>query len=237
MAKEDKWIEVLSGRSKPNPKNKDEIEASYLREAIGSYEKKIGLDNPNPELSFARFEQLLKEEDEALTKKNSTFNQASFERTKNALESSTLLQKEIGLTKSFFTKQVSYIKTLASIVVGILIGLTPVFQQTVRNASDSLYSNVVSFLKSHSAADDISREIFLEKNEPISESRLITESAISLGMTVIRSEKLEGKEKVQILIIKGFKKFDEKQAEYLKPKLDLEGRDEGNIKFVIRKKK
>jgi hypothetical protein len=64
MAKEDKWIEVLSGKSKPNPKNKDEIEASYLREAIGSYEKKIGLNNPNPEFSFYRFEQLLKEKDQ-----------------------------------------------------------------------------------------------------------------------------------------------------------------------------
>lgn len=64
MAKEDKWIEVLSGKRTPNPKNKDEIEASYLREAIGSYEKKIGLDNPNPEFSFYRFEQLLKEKDQ-----------------------------------------------------------------------------------------------------------------------------------------------------------------------------
>jgi len=64
MAKEDKWIEVLSGKSTPNPKNKDEIEASYLREAIGSYEKKIGLNNPNPEFSFYRFEQLLKEKDQ-----------------------------------------------------------------------------------------------------------------------------------------------------------------------------
>jgi len=64
MAKEDKWIEVLSGKSKPNPKKKDEIEASYLREAIGSYEKKIGLNNPNPEFSFYRFEQLLKEKDQ-----------------------------------------------------------------------------------------------------------------------------------------------------------------------------
>jgi hypothetical protein len=64
MAKEDKWIEVLSGKRTPNPKNKDEIEASYLREAIGSYEKKIGLNNPNPEFSFYRFEQLLKEKDQ-----------------------------------------------------------------------------------------------------------------------------------------------------------------------------
>ena len=64
MAKEDKWIEVLSGKRTPNLKNKDEIEASYLREAIGSYEKKIGLNNPNPEFSFYRFEQLLKEKDQ-----------------------------------------------------------------------------------------------------------------------------------------------------------------------------
>ena len=64
MAKEDKWIEVLSGKRTPNPKNKDEIETSYLREAIGSYEKKIGLNNPNPEFSFYRFEQLLKEKDQ-----------------------------------------------------------------------------------------------------------------------------------------------------------------------------
>ena len=213
MPKEDTWIKILSGKAKPNIKNKDEQEAAQLREAISSYEKEIGLDKISPENSYFRFQQLKK------------------------LQKMQENKSAVSPIKSFFTKQVAYIKTLVTIAVGILIGLTPVLQQTVRSGSDSLYSNVVSFLKSHSAEDVISREITLEKNEPITESRLITESAISLGMTVIRSEKIDGNEKIQILIIKGFKKFDDKQAEYLKPKLNLEGRDEGNIKLVIRKSK
>jgi len=211
MPKEDKWITILSGKAKPNIKNKDEQEAAQLREAIGSYEKDIGLDKISSENSYFRFQQLKKLQ--KIQKNEST-------------EDSV---------KSFFVKQAAYIKTLVAITAGILIGLTPVLQETVRSGSDSLYSNVVSYLKSHSSTEVISKEIILEMNEPISESRLITESAISMGMTVIRSEKIEGNEKIQILIIKGFKKFDDKQAQYLKPKLNLEGRDEGNIKIVIKK--
>jgi hypothetical protein len=213
MPREDKWIKILSGKAKPNTKNKEEQEAAQLREAISSYEKDIGLDKISPENSYFRFQQLKKLQ--KMRKNESTENSA----------------------KSFFVRQVAYIKTLVAITAGILIGLTPVLQETVRSGSDSLYSNLVSYLKSNSSTEVVSKEIILEMNEPISESRLITESAISMGMTVIRSEKIEGKEKIQILIIKGFKKFDDKQAEYLKPKLNLEGRDEGNIKLVIRKNK
>ena len=213
MPKEDKWIKILSGKAKPSIKNKDEQEAAQLREAISSYEKEIGLDKISQENSYFRFQQLKKLQ--------------KIQENKSA----------VSPTKSFFVRQVAYIKTLATITAGILIGLTPVLQETVRSGSDSLYSNIVSYLKSHSSTEVVSKEIILEMNEPISESRLITESAISMGMTVIRSEKIEGKEKIQILIIKGFKKFDDKQAEYLKPKLNLEGRDEGNIKLVIRKNK
>ena len=181
---------------------------------------------------------ILKENDDALTKKYSRFNQASFLRTKNTLISSGLLQKKSkNKVLAYINDKIIYIKTLTTLVVGIMLGLTPILQDTVRSNSESLYTNAVSYLKSHSSTEVISKEIILEKNEPISESRLITESAISMGMTVIRSEKIEGKEKIQILIIKGFKKFDDKQAEYLKPKLNLEGRDEGNIKLIIRKNK
>ena len=55
--KENKWFEVLSGKSKPNPKNKDEVEAAQLREAIGSYEKSIGLSKITPDNSYFRFQQ------------------------------------------------------------------------------------------------------------------------------------------------------------------------------------
>jgi len=58
--KDNKWLEILSGKSKPNLKNKDEVEAAQLREAIGTYEKSIGLDKITPENSYFRFQQILK---------------------------------------------------------------------------------------------------------------------------------------------------------------------------------
>ena len=58
--KDNKWLEVLSGKSKPNPKNNEEIEAAQIREAIGSYEKSIGLSKITPENSYFRFRQILK---------------------------------------------------------------------------------------------------------------------------------------------------------------------------------
>ncbi len=69
--KDNKWFEVLSGKSKPNPKNKDEIEAAQLREAIGSYEKSIGLSKITPENSYFRFRQILKSRESQ--KKTTTF--------------------------------------------------------------------------------------------------------------------------------------------------------------------
>ena len=58
MTKDNRWIEILSGRRKPNKGNRDEIEATHLREAIHNYEKDIGLDKITPENSYFRFEQL-----------------------------------------------------------------------------------------------------------------------------------------------------------------------------------
>ena len=69
--KDDKWLEVLSGKSKPNPKNNEEIEAAQLREAIGSYEKSIGLSKITPDNSYFRFRQILKSRESQ--KKTTTF--------------------------------------------------------------------------------------------------------------------------------------------------------------------
>ena len=69
--KDNKWLEVLSGKSKPNPKNNEEIEAAQIREAIGSYEKSIGLSKITPENSYFRFRQILKSRESQ--KKTTTF--------------------------------------------------------------------------------------------------------------------------------------------------------------------
>jgi len=69
--KDNKWLEVLSGKSKPNSKNNEEIEASQLREAIGSYEKSIGLSKITPDNSYFRFRQILKSREPQ--KKTTTF--------------------------------------------------------------------------------------------------------------------------------------------------------------------
>ena len=58
MTKDNRWIEILSGRRKSNKKNPEEIEAAKLREAIHNYEKDIGLDKISPENSYFRFKQL-----------------------------------------------------------------------------------------------------------------------------------------------------------------------------------
>jgi hypothetical protein len=58
MTKDIKWIEVLSGRRKPNKKNHDELEAFQLREAIHNYEKDIGLNKITAENSYFRFEKV-----------------------------------------------------------------------------------------------------------------------------------------------------------------------------------
>ena len=58
MTKDNRWIEILSGRRKSNKKNPEEIEAAQLREAIHNYEKDIGLDKISPENSYFRFKQL-----------------------------------------------------------------------------------------------------------------------------------------------------------------------------------
>lgn len=98
---------------------------------------------------------ILKEEDEALTKKYSTFNQASFERTKNALESSGLLQKEIDLTKSFFTKQVAYIKLIFVFILGLCTSL--LMPLLTINAPMQVASNDQN-LKSSSGYEQASKE-------------------------------------------------------------------------------
>lgn len=69
--KDNKWLEVLSGKSKPNPKNNEEIEAAQIREAIESYEKSIGLSKITPENSYFRFRQILKSQESQ--KKTTTF--------------------------------------------------------------------------------------------------------------------------------------------------------------------
>jgi len=58
MTKDNRWIEILSGRRKPNKENRDELEAAHLREAIHNYEKDISLDKITPENSYFRFNQL-----------------------------------------------------------------------------------------------------------------------------------------------------------------------------------
>ena len=90
--KDNKWIEILSGKSKPNPKNKDEVEAAKLRDAIGSYEESIGLNKITPENSYIRFQEFQKANE--LEKIKKTDNQSYFKLityVKNRLQAIKLL--------------------------------------------------------------------------------------------------------------------------------------------------
>ena len=111
MAEKDKWFEILSGKSNPNPKNRDEVEAAQLREAIGSYENSIGLNKITPENSYFRFKQKLKAREQQKT------------------------------TSGFMSKLKQYkwetARLIAATAAGIAIATLPTVQMATRGGSES----------------------------------------------------------------------------------------------------
>ena len=207
MAKEDKWIEVLSGKRTPNPKNKDEIEASYLREAIGSYEKKIGLDNPNPEFSFYRFEQLLKEKDQHMA------------------------------STGFINKLKHYkwetLRIIAATATGIAIATLPTVQMATRGDSESILQTLNTYIKNKINKEEVAPTLILkikEKN-PILKIREISEIA-SLEKLTYRVETASNSQSITVY---GLIANSEKQ-EIFKISLGIPSKTDGAVTIVITKK-
>jgi hypothetical protein len=207
MAKEDKWIEVLSGKSTPNPKNKDEIEASYLREAIGSYEKKIGLNNPNPEFSFYRFEQLLKEKDQ---RKAST-----------------------GFINKLKHYKWETVRLIAATATGIAIATLPAVQMATRGDSESILQTLNTYIKNKINKEEVAPTLILrikEKN-PILKIREISEMA-SLEKLTYRVETASDNRSITIY---GLIANSEKQ-EIFKISLGIPPKTDGAVTIVITNK-
>ena len=207
MAKEDKWIEVLSGKRTPNPKNNDEIEASYLREAIGSYEKKIGLDNPNPEFSFYRFEQLLKEKDQHMA------------------------------STGFINKLKHYkwetLRIIAATATGIAIATLPTVQMATRGDSESILQTLNTYIKNKINKEEVAPTLILkikEKN-PILKIREISEIA-SLEKLTYRVETASNSQSITVY---GLIANSEKQ-EIFKISLGIPSKTDGAVTIVITKK-
>jgi hypothetical protein len=207
MAKEDKWIEVLSGKSKPNPKNKDEIEASYLREAIGSYEKKIGLNNPNPEFSFYRFEQLLKEKDQH---KAST-----------------------GFINKLKHYKWETARLIAATATGIAIATLPTLQMATMGDSEYILQTLNTYIKNKINKEEVAPTLILkikEKN-PILKIREISEMA-SLEKLTYRVETASDNRSITVY---GLIANSEKQ-EIFKISLGIPPKTDGAVTIVITNK-
>ena len=126
MTKDNRWIEILSGRRKSTKKNTEEIEAAHLREAIHNYEKDIGLDKISPENSYFRFKQL---KDSKKSKVN--------ERVKNSYYSRllTYVKNKIQAIRLIF---VFILGVCASLVIPILTINAPM--QVASNDHNSISS-------------------------------------------------------------------------------------------------
>jgi hypothetical protein len=174
---------------------------------------------------------ILKEEDEALTKKYSTFNQASFERTKNALESSGLLQKEkISPIKSYLKAKKESLKLFITALIALMVGAMIPIQIATRGTDDSFFSRFTSM--SQSEPEEINTEIVKKDTNPIKYSQDIIGLALPAHLDVKSSN---DNDKNIILIIYGLKK-DELKQDSLRVFLDLTPQIEGNVRVIIKKK-
>ena len=157
MAKKDnKWFEILSGKSKPNLKNKDEVEAAQLREAIGSYEKSIGLDKITPENSYFRFQQLLK--------------------------ASQPQKIKTGLMSKLKQYKWETARLIAATAAGIAIATLPTVQMATRGDSESSWQKIIKPFSSSS--EIINNEIILTDKNPFALSKEIINSCIKANVSV-----------------------------------------------------
>ena len=174
---------------------------------------------------------ILKEEDEALTKKYSTFNQASFERTKKALESSGLLQKEkVSPTKSYLKAKKESLKLFITALIALMVGAMIPIQIATRGTDDSFFSRFTSM--SQSEPEEINTEIIIKDTNPIKYSQDIIGLALSANLD-LKSSNDNGKNIT--LIIYGLKK-DELKQDSLRVFLELTPQIEGNVRVIIKKK-
>jgi hypothetical protein len=205
--KENKWFEVLSGKSKPNPKNKDEVEAAQLREAIGSYEKSIGLSKITPDNSYFRFQQLLK---------------------------ASQPQKA---TTGFMNKLKQYkwetARLIAATATGIAIATLPTVQMATRGNSESILQTLNAYIKNKINKEEIAPTLILkikEKN-PILKIREISEMA-SLEKLTYRVETTSNNSSITVY---GLIADSEKQ-EIFKISLGIPPKTDGAVTIVITKK-
>jgi len=205
--KENKWFEVLSGKSKPNPKNKDEVEAAQLREAIGSYEKSIGLSKITPDNSYFRFQQLLK---------------------------ASQPQKA---TTGFMNKLKQYkwetARLIAATATGIAIATLPAVQMATRGDSESILQTLNTYIKNKINKEEVAPTLILrikEKN-PILKIREISEMA-SLEKLTYRVETASDNRSITIY---GLIANSEKQ-EIFKISLGIPPKTDGAVTIVITNK-
>lgn len=174
---------------------------------------------------------ILKEEDEALTKKYSTFNQASFERTRNALESAGLLQKEkVSPIKSYLKTKKESLKLFITALIALMVGAMIPIQIATRGTDDSFFSRFIN--TSQTKSEDINTEIIKNNINPIKYSQNIISLALSANLDV----KISNNDDRNItVIIYGLKKNALKQ-DSLRVFLDLTPQIEGNVRVIIIKK-
>ncbi len=159
MAKEEnRWLEVLSGQTKPNPKNNDEIEAAQLREAIGSYEKSIGLSKITPDNSYFRFQQILKSRESQ--KKTST------------AETDNKSKKEL-------------FKLSLTALISLLIGTMLPLHMATRGNNDGFLDNIPKLFSSQLVLEEeINYKDTIKKSNPIESSNKIISTAIDEKLEV-----------------------------------------------------
>jgi hypothetical protein len=174
---------------------------------------------------------ILKEEDEALTKKYSTFNQASFERTKKALENSGLLQKEkVFPIKSYLKTKKESLKLFITALIALMVGAMIPIQIATRGTDDSFFSRFINI--SQTKSEDINTEIIKNNINPIKYSQNIISLALSANLDV----KISNNDDRNItVIIYGLKKNALKQ-DSLRVFLDLTPQIEGNVRVILIKK-
>jgi hypothetical protein len=205
--KDNKWFEVISGKSKPNPKNKDEIEAAQLREAIGSYEKSIGLSKITPDNSYFRFQQLLK--------------------------ASHHQKASIGFIGKLKKYRWETARIIAATAAGIVIATLPTVQMATRGGSESVLESLNTYLKNKINKEDTAPTLILkikEKN-PILKIREISEMASLEKLTY----KVETTDATSSITIYGLVADSEKQ-ETFKISVGIPPKTDGAVTLIITKK-
>lgn len=208
--KDNKWLDVLSGKSKPNPQNNEEIEADQIREAIRSYEKSIGLSKITPDNSYFRFRQIMKSRESQ--KKTTTF-----------------------LSKLKIYKWET-IRIIAATATGIAIATLPTIQLATKGVESGSTANGYESSRADSIANfdtyKATQVINLISKNPIEESTRIYQLAIESNLEV--SSKPVGL-KMQLFITI----LDDKntKANKLKELLDLKKDFSGSVTVIISRPK